>query len=90
MEHVYPVIAVKWFEIGIHLGIDDRELELIETNRSKTQERCMDMLRYWVKKSKHGSKVTSWKVLFNSLRKAQEGGLADELQEKLCNGKLND
>ena len=90
MEHVYPVITVKWFEIGIHLGIDDRELELIESNRRKVQEMCMDMLRCWVKKNKHGSKVTSWKILLSSLRKAQEGSLADELEEKLCNGKLND
>lgn len=90
MEHVYPVITVKWFQIGILLGIDERELELIENNRRKVQEMCMDMLRYWVKKNKHGSKSTSWKMLFNSLRKAQEGDLADELEQKLCNGKLSD
>ena len=90
MEHVYPVITVKWFQIGIHLGIDDRELELIENNRRKVQEMCMDMLRYWVKKNKHGSKITSWKMLLNSLRKAQEGDLADKLEQKLCNGQLND
>ena len=90
MEHVYPVITVKWFEIGIHLGIDDRELELIENNRRKVQEMCMDMLRFWMKKNKHGSKPTSWKVLFSGLRKAQEGGFADELEEKLRNGKLED
>ena len=90
MEHVYPVIAVKWVEIGIHLGIDDRELELIENNRRKVQDMCLDMLRCWIKNNKHGSKLTSWRVLLSSLRKAQEGGLADQLEEKLSNGKLND
>ena len=90
MEHVYPVITIKWFQIGILLGIDERELELIENNRRKVQEMCMDMLRYWVKRNKHGSKITNWKVLLNSLRKAQEDGLADELEQKLCNGKIND
>lgn len=87
---MYPVITIKWFEIGIHLGIDDRELELIESNRHKVQEMCMDMFRFWMKKNKHGSKPTSWKVLLTSLRKAQEGSLADELEEKLCNGRLDD
>lgn len=90
MEHVYPVITTKWRVIGIHLGIDDHELEIIESNRRKVQDMCMDMLRSWVRKNKHGSKPTSWKVMLTTLRKAQEGGLADELQGKLLNGKLDD
>lgn len=90
MEHVYPEISTKWYEVGIHLGIDDRELELIENNRRRVQDMCMDMLRLWMKKNNHSGKPTNWKTLLSSLRKAKEGGLADELAEKLSNGQLND
>jgi len=84
------MITIKWFEVGVHLGIDDRELEIIESNRKKVQDMCRDMLCLWLKKNKHGSKTTSWKTLLSSLRKAQESGLADELEERLRDGKLND
>ena len=90
MEHVYPDITTHWLEVGIHLGIDDRELDAIEVNRHKVQDRCMDMLRLWLKQNRHGSKPTTWKVLLTSLKKARLTKLSENLEEQLLNGKLDD
>jgi len=89
MEHVYPDITTHWLEVAIHLGIDDRELDAIEANRHKVQDRCMDMLRLWLKQNKHGGKPTTWKVLLASLKKAQLNKLSENLEEQLLLGKLD-
>jgi len=90
MEHVYPDITTQWLEVGIHLGIDDRELEAIEANRHKVQDRCMDMLRLWLKQNKHGGKPTTWKVLLASLKKARLYKLSENLEKQVLIGKLDD
>ncbi|XP_065912498.1 uncharacterized protein [Dysidea avara] len=46
MEHVYPDITTHWLEVGIHLGIDDRELEAIEANRHK-QANYLESATVW-------------------------------------------
>jgi len=71
IEHITPKVATKWFELGLHLGVDSEKLKIIEydyNHDSKTA--CMEMFMEWLENT-DGEK--SWEKLRRALRSQSVG-----------------
>lgn len=59
-------IRVKWYDIGIELRIGAGELDTIRTTYSDPKDGLTEMIKKWLKSSKHGP--PTWKVLAKALQ----------------------
>jgi len=79
MELVTPSMATKWFEMGLQLGVDSKELKTIQHDIRDSKTACRTMFLEWLDHTK-GEK--SWKKILNALssRSVGRNTLAESLK----------
>jgi len=63
-EFVIPGMATKWYEMGLRLGVDERELEIIQHDTKDSKTACRMMFREWWDNTQSEK---SWKILLEAL-----------------------
>ena len=73
------VQTTKWYNLGLHLGIEDTELDVIEQNNPKDIDACKrKMFQAWLKITPN----PSYQQLVEALQTVGEISEADHLCEK--------
>ena len=78
-------MEIKWFRIGIQLGIKGSKLETFEHNHHSSTFRCLTAtVSYWLEGNTNVP--ISWESVVTVLndRSVDESGLAKQIQEKYC------
>ena len=70
MIHIITIVATQWRSLGLALGFEDYELDIIEINNPLQVElRLQNLLAKWLKKG--CSKPATWETLLEAMKKAQ-------------------
>ena len=83
-EHVVPLVADKWRDIGLYLLhptlIDNRALEMIAANHPQSAEECCkSMFKKWLETQKGAS----WSQLIETIKTIGLPSLASKLEKDL-------
>ena len=97
-DHVYVRAAVthdllvrelsqvpQWDVLGIYLGLDESDIEVIERDHHDTARRRLVMLSKWSEKDVNAS----WEKVIDSLESMSQIRLANQLKEKYCISESN-
>ena len=89
-DHVVPVShellvrelspVAQWDVLGIYLGVEESEIQVIERDHHDTARRRIVMLKKWMEKDSN----VSWKKVIVALESMTQIRLANQLQEKYC------
>ena len=73
---------IKWYNIGLRLGILAPDLDVIENDGGDTEARFRSMLRKWLREGKN----CTWEALIKALSSPSVGleMLAKHIQQKRC------
>ncbi|XP_019856394.1 PREDICTED: uncharacterized protein LOC109584921 [Amphimedon queenslandica] len=71
----------KWHQLGLQLGVDDKKLQEIDSERSDTQEKRTQMFRAWISSQPGASHNQLVEVL--RLKVIGEDRMAQEYEEKV-------
>ena len=82
-ELVVPKMATKWFEMGLQLGIDPKELKIIEKDDKNCKDACTKMFMEWLDNVQDTEK--SWRKVLDALcsQSVRENALAKTLESNL-------
>ena len=64
-ELVVPNMATKWFEMGLQLGVNPKDLKTIQHDAKNSKAACIQMFTEWLD---NASTEKSWNKLLNALR----------------------
>ena len=81
-------MAPSYYNIGIQLGIDNRELKLIKNDHisfSGFEQKCHRMLEIWLDKN---STSVTWKKLCDTLERLELNFLAGKMKDAIVDDKL--
>jgi len=78
-ELVTPSMATKWFEMGLQLGVDSKELKTIQHDSRDSKAACGAMFMEWLDNTKTEK---SWKRILTALssRSVGRNTLAESLR----------
>ena len=76
----YVKAAAKWYTFGIHLGLENNELEVIQNDSLNSNAALMAVFRAWL----DNAKDPSWSVLVKALSDTKLGVLASEIDARFC------
>ena len=79
-ELVTPSMATKWFEMGLQLGVDSKELKTIQHDTRDSKTACRAMFMEWLDTNTKTEK--SWKKILAALssRSVGRNTLAESLR----------
>ena len=87
-HNVTPLVASRWYNLGLELGVEPYVLEIIEGGRMKPEECTREMFRRWLNSAcGTGSAVRSRKSLLDGVKitlGSQMHGTVEEVL-KYCN-----
>ena len=73
--------APHWYILGLHLGIEDSALHVIETDYPNDCEGSMkSMLRKWLEMSTN----PTWRIVVTALRAIGQKKVASDVERKHC------
>ena len=80
-------MEIKWFRIGIQLGIKGSKLKTFEENYSSTYRCLIETVSYWL--DGNTNVPVSWESVVTVLNNpsVDESGIAKQIQEKYCSKK---
>ena len=58
-------MATKWFEMGLQLGVNPKDLKTIQHDAKNSKEACIKMFNEWLANAKSAEK--SWKKVLDAL-----------------------
>jgi len=75
-------MATKWFEMGLQLGVDPKELRYIESEAPSSKTACIKMFTEWLNNT---MTEKSWEKLLAALssQSVRENALAENLRGKI-------
>ena len=78
-EQVVPNMATKWFEMGLQLGVNPKDLKTIQHDAKNSKAACIEMFTEWLG---NANTEKSWEKVLNALRSRSvgENTLAKNLQ----------
>ena len=82
-KHVIPLVATKWYDLGLELleTQDERELEIIDTNyRNDVVTCCRKMFSKWLEKK------SSWDQLIQAVKNIKLNNVANDIEQLLLQG----
>ena len=84
LDKVVPQVAFAHKEVGYHLGIETYVLANIDTERSNTERKCLEMLRRW----KNGERGTghlprTWESILDAVGKAVGSEVEKEIEQNI-------
>ena len=73
------VKTVKWFRLGLKLGIERYDLDVIESNQKLDAKGALwDVLRQWLKECE----TPSWEIVIRAMREIGEKNEAKQLEDR--------
>jgi len=82
-HNVTPLVASRWYNLGLELGVEPYVLEIIEGGRMKPEECTREMFRRWLNSAcGTGSAVRSRKSLLDGVKitfGSQMNGMVEEV-----------
>ena len=83
-ELVIPNMAFTWYEMGIQLGVNQNELDIIKHDYQDSKKACLKMFTEWLNDTQAEK---SWDTLLKSLHSHSVGqsSVANNLIKKLSN-----
>ena len=85
-KHVIPLVATRWYDLGLELleTRHERELEIIETNHSNDAVKCCrKMLSKWLESQ---SDSASWDQLIQAVKNIKLNNVANDIEQLLLQG----
>ena len=85
-KHVIPLVATKWYDLGLELleTKHERELEIIETNHSNDAAKCCrKMFSKWLESQ---SDSASWDQLIQAVKNIELNNVANVIEQLLQQG----
>ena len=78
-EQVVPNMATKWFEMGLQLGVNPKDLKTIQHDAKNSKAACTEMFTEWLG---NANTEKSWKKVLDALcsRSVGENTLAKNLK----------
>ena len=86
-NHVIPLVATRWYDLGLELleTKHERELEIIESNyRNDMSTCCRKMLSKWLETR---SNSASWGQLIQAVKNIKLNNVANDIEQLLLQGK---
>lgn len=76
--------GVSYYQLGLHLGLLDRTLQIIATDYRKTNDRLLQCIRAWLCKDDKVEQKGSptWTILKEALRKIGENAVANGIESE--------
>ena len=87
-KHVIPLVAAKWYELGLELleTKHEAELDVIETNsKDDAIKCCRKMFSKWLQLQSHRA---TWNRLIQAIKNIQLNSVASKVEELLLQGKV--
>ena len=78
---VVPHVMSDWHNFGMHMEIDDQELDIIEKESSSEQECCQNLFKCWLQGK--GKQPASWQTLFAVLRQVGKEALVKRVLDNV-------
>ena len=72
--------APDWYKLGLNLGIECRDLSIIEADHQRCEYRLQKMLEKWLDVCTN----PTWRVVVTALRNIGKNQLASEIEQKNC------
>ena len=84
-KHVIPLVATRWYDLGLELleTKHERELDIIETNyRNDVITCCRKMFRKWLETRDDAS----WDQLIQAVKNIEVNNVASDIEQLLLQG----
>lgn len=75
---IISTVATRWRSLGLALGFEGYELDIIEMNNPKVELRSQDLLAKWLKRT-----TSTWETLLQAMKKAQCAAIAEQVRKAL-------
>ena len=72
--------TTEWYRLGLQLGVDDYDLQLIQADKRENQEQLRCMLQTWLRVCEN----PSWEDVVKALKAIGEKNLGAKLQQQFC------
>ena len=85
-KHVIPLVATRWYDLGLELleTKHERELEIIETNHSNDAAKCCrKMFSKWLESQCDSA---SWDQLIQAVKNIELNNVANDIEQLLLQG----
>ena len=85
-KHVIPLVATRWYDLGLELleTKHERELEIVETNyRNDAAMCCRKMFSKWLETQ---SDNASWDQLIQAVKNIELNNVASDIEQLLLQG----
>ena len=85
-KYVIPLVATKWYDLGLELleTKHEKELEIIETNHSNDAGKCCrKMFSKWLETQ---SDSASWDQLLQAVKNIELDSVANDIEQLLPQG----
>ena len=86
-KHVIPLVAPRWYDLGLELleTKHERELDIIETNyRNDAVTCCRKMFSKWLETQSGDS--ASWDQLIQAVKSIEVNNVANDIEQLLLQG----
>lgn len=74
------VKTTKWYHLGLQLDISSHNLDIIEHDTNRLEDRLRQMFQKWLKICEK----PSWRMIVNAVRTIGEKALAKKLEQAYC------
>ena len=83
--HVVPLVAARWYDLGLELlkPQHERELEIIEENNNEVKKCCRKMFSKWLETQ---SDNASWDQLIQAVKNIELNDVSNDIEQLLLKG----
>ena len=89
-KHVIPLVATRWYDLGLELleTEHERELDIIETNYENNATKCCrKMFSKWLEtQSDSASCEASWDQLIQAVKNIKLNNVASDIEQLFLQG----
>ena len=85
---VIPLVATRWYDLGLELleTQHERELEIIEENNNEVKKCCRKMFSKWLETQ---SDNASWDQLVQTVKNIKLNDVASDIEQLLLQGEYD-
>ena len=87
-NHVIPLVAIRWYDLGLELleTQHERDLEIIEENNNEVKKCCRKMFSKWLETQ---SDNASWDQLIQAIKTIKLNNVANDIEQLLLQGEYD-
>ena len=85
-RHVIPLVATRWYDLGLELleTQHEKELEIIEAGNNEIKTCCRKMFSKWLETQFDNA---SWDQLIQAVKNIELNNVANDIEQLLLQGK---